>query len=85
MAPPEGAQAREVRGVPLTRHQEEFRIAVTDAVCRDKTGFHSALDKVLDKHLRTRMQKLALQIEKVKEIRRTAGTNAATLRGTATR
>lgn len=59
--------------------QEEFRIAVTDAVCRDKTGFHAALDKVLDKYLTTRMQELAPQIAKVKEIRRTADANAATL------
>lgn len=57
--------------------QEEFRIAVTDAVCRDKTGFHAALDTVLDKYLTTRMQELAPQIEKVKEIRRTAASNAA--------
>ncbi|MEC5193450.1 MULTISPECIES: hypothetical protein [unclassified Arthrobacter] len=59
--------------------QEEFKIAVTDAVCRDKTGFHAALDKVLDKYLTTRMQELAPQISKVKEIRRTADANAATL------
>ena len=57
--------------------QEEFRIAVTDAVCRDKTGFHAALDKVLDKYLTTRMQELAPEIEKVKEIRRVAAVNAA--------
>lgn len=59
--------------------QEEFRIAMTDAVCRDKTGFHAALDKVLDKYLTTRMQELAPQIAKVKEIRRTADANAAKL------
>jgi hypothetical protein len=59
--------------------QEEFRIAVTDAVCRDKTGFHAALDKALDKYLTTRMQELAPQIAKVKEIRRTADANTATL------
>lgn len=59
--------------------QEEFRIAVTDAVCRDKTGFHAALDKVLDKYLTTRMQELAPQVVKVKEIRRAAGANAAAL------
>ncbi|SDL47945.1 hypothetical protein SAMN04487916_109157 [Arthrobacter sp. ov407] len=65
--------------------QEEFRIAVTDAVCRDKTGFHAALDKVLDKYLTTRMQELAPQIAKVKEIRRTADANAAALGGTASK
>jgi len=65
--------------------QEEFRIAVTDAVCRDKTGFHAALDKVLDKYLTTRMQELAPQIAKVKEIRRTADANAATLGGAASK
>lgn len=59
--------------------QEEFRIAVTDAVCRDKVRFHAALDNVLDKYLTTRMQELAPQIEKVKEIRRTANANAAAL------
>jgi hypothetical protein len=63
--------------------QEEFRIAVTDAVCRDKTGFHAALDQVLDKYLTTRMQELAPQIEKVKEIRRTAAANAKALGATA--
>jgi hypothetical protein len=63
--------------------QEEFRIAVTDAVCRDKTGFHPALDKVLDKYPTTRMQELAPQIARVKEIRRTADANAATLSATA--
>ena len=65
--------------------QEEFRIAVTDAVCRDKTGFHTALDKVLDKYLTTRMQELAPQIAKVNEIRHTADANAATLGGTASK
>jgi hypothetical protein len=63
--------------------QEEFRIAVTDAVCRDKTGFHAALDNVLDKYLTTRMQELAPQIAKVKEIRRMADANVAALSGTA--
>ena len=65
--------------------QDEFRIAVTDAVCRDKTGFHAALDKVLDKYLTTRMQELAPEIATVKEIRRTAATNAATLGGPASK
>lgn len=59
--------------------QEEFKIAVTDAVCRDKTGFHAALDRVLDKYVTTRMQELAPQIEQVKEIRRTAAANATAL------
>jgi hypothetical protein len=59
--------------------QDEFKIAVTDAACRDKTGFHTALDKVLDKYLTTRMQELTPQIEKVKEIRRTAAANATAL------
>jgi hypothetical protein len=65
--------------------QEEFRIAVTDAVCRDKTGFHAALDKVLDKYLTTRMQELAPHIAEVKEIRRAAAANAATLGGPASK
>ncbi|MET3920306.1 hypothetical protein [Arthrobacter sp. UYEF20] len=59
--------------------QEEFKIAVTDAVCRDKTGFHAALDKILDKYLTTRMQQLAPEIEKVQGIRRNAAANAAAL------
>ena len=62
--------------------QEEFRIAVTDAVCRDQTGFHKSLDAVLDKYLTTRMQELAPQVEKVKEIRRMAAANAAALGST---
>ena len=65
--------------------QEEFRIAVTDAVCRDKTGFHAALDDVLDRYLTTRMQELAPQIAKVKEIRRMADANAAKLDATASK
>lgn len=65
--------------------QEEIRIAVTDAVCRDKTGFHAALDAVLDKYLTTRMQELAPEIEKVRAIRRTAAGNAAVLGAAATR
>ncbi|WP_427129235.1 hypothetical protein [Pseudarthrobacter sp. S9] len=68
-----------------TGGQEEFKIAVTDAVCRDKTGFQAVLDKVLDKYLTTRMQELAPQIEKVKEIRRAAGANAAALGVTASK
>lgn len=60
------------------RGQEEFRIAVTDAVCRDRTGFHPALDKILDRYL-TRMQQLAPEIEKVQEIRRNAAANASAL------
>ena len=75
--PQQAADAGSVAG-----GQEEFRIAVTDAVCRDKTGFHTALDKVLDKFLTTRMQELAPQIATVTEIRRTADANAATLGGT---
>jgi len=59
--------------------QEEFKIAVTDAVCRDQTGFHAALDKVLDKYLTTRMQELAPEIARVKEIRRTAAAIAEAL------
>ena len=65
--------------------QEEFRIAVTDAVCRDKTGFHTALDDVLDRYLTTRMQELAPQIAKVREIRRMADANAAKLDATASK
>jgi len=71
--------ARAVEAGRAAGGQEEFRIAVTDAVCRDQTGFHKALDAVLDKYLTTRMQELAPQIERVKEIRRAAAANAAAL------
>jgi hypothetical protein len=59
--------------------KEEFRIAVTDAGCRDKTGFHAALDNILDRYLTTRIKQIAPDIEKVKEIRRNAAANAAPL------
>ncbi|MDQ0616648.1 hypothetical protein [Arthrobacter globiformis] len=64
--------------------QEEFRIAVADAVCRDKTGFHATLDSILDKYLTTRMQQLAPEIERVKEIRRIAASNAGPILATTT-
>lgn len=73
-SPQQAADAGTAAGGP-----EEFKIAVTDAVCRDKTGFHAKLDNVLDKYLTTRMQELAPEIDKVKEIRRTAAANAAAL------
>ena len=57
--------------------QEEIRIAVTDAVCRDQTNFHSGVDGVLDKYVTTRMQELAPQIEQVTRIRKAAAANAA--------
>jgi hypothetical protein len=49
---------------------------VTDAVCRDQTGFHSSVDGILDKYITTRMQELAPQIEQVTQIRKTVAANA---------
>ncbi|MFE4545651.1 hypothetical protein [Arthrobacter sp. NPDC056727] len=63
--------------------QEEMRIAVTDAVCREKIGFHAAIDKVLDRYVTTRMRELAPQIEQVKQIRETAAANASAFTETA--
>lgn len=60
--------------------QEEIRIAITDAVCREKTSFHVNIDTVLDKYITTRMRELAPQIEQVNQIRETAAANAATLK-----
>lgn len=65
--------------------QEEIRIAVTDAVCREQTGFHTAIDKVLDRYVTTRMRELAPQIEQVTQIRKTAAANATTLTATTTK
>jgi hypothetical protein len=65
--------------------QEEFKIAVIDAGCRDRTGFHPALDNILDRYLTTRMQQLAPEIDKVKEIRRNAAANAAPILAAATK
>jgi hypothetical protein len=59
--------------------QEEIRIALTDAVCREKTSFHASIDTVLDKYITTRMRELAPQIEQVNQIRKTAAANAAKL------
>ena len=48
-----------------------------DRVVHPLVMLNLALDKVLDKYLTTRMQELAPEIEKVKEIRRVAAANAA--------
>lgn len=57
----------------------EFKIAVTDATCREQVGFHGQLDSVLDKYLTTRMQQLEPEIAKVTEIRKQAAARAAEL------
>ena len=59
--------------------QEEIRIALTDAVCRETTSFHAKIDSVLDKYVTTRMRELAPQIEQVNQIRKTAAANATAL------
>ncbi|MCU1515671.1 MAG: hypothetical protein JWQ75_392 [Pseudarthrobacter sp.] len=61
--------------------QNEFKIAVTDATCREQVGFHGQLDTLLDKYLTTRMQQLEPEIAKVTEIRRQAADRAAALAG----
>ena len=55
----------------------EFKIAVTDATCREQVNFHGQLDAVLDKYLTTRMQQLEPEIAKVTEIRKQAAATAA--------
>ncbi|MDQ0676772.1 hypothetical protein QFZ30_000154 [Arthrobacter pascens] len=57
----------------------EFKIAVTDATCREQVGFHGQLDALLDKYLTTRMQQLEPEITKVTEIRKQAASRAAEL------
>jgi hypothetical protein len=61
--------------------QNEFKIAVTDATCREQVNFHGQLDALLDKYLTTRMQQLEPEIAKVTEIRRQAADRAAELAG----
>lgn len=58
---------------------DEFKIAVTDATCREQVGFHGQLDALLDKYLTTRMQQLEPEIAKVTEIRKQAAARAAEL------
>ncbi|MBT2532689.1 hypothetical protein J7E83_11255 [Arthrobacter sp. ISL-48] len=55
----------------------EFKIAVTDATCREQVDFHGQLDSLLDKYLTTRMQQLEPEIAKVTEIRKQAAARAA--------
>lgn len=55
----------------------EFKIAVTDATCREQVNFHGQLDAVLDKYLTTRMQQLEPEIAEVTEIRKQAAAKAA--------
>ena len=59
--------------------QNEFKIAVTDATCREQVNFHGQLDALLDKYLTTRMQQLEPEITKVTEIRKQAAARIAEL------
>lgn len=59
--------------------QNEFKIAVTDATCREQVSFHGQLDALLDKYLTTRMQQLEPEITKVTEIRKQAAARIAGL------
>jgi hypothetical protein len=59
--------------------QDETKIAVADAVCRERVDLHERLDTVLDKYLTTRMRELRPDIEQVTEIREAAADRAAEL------
>ncbi|NOJ61789.1 hypothetical protein [Arthrobacter sp. 260] len=59
--------------------QNEIKIAVTDATCRDEIGLHDQLDQIFDRYLTTAMRELEPEIKKVTEIRRIAVENATEL------
>ncbi|MFE4081761.1 hypothetical protein [Paenarthrobacter sp. YIM B13468] len=61
--------------------QKELKIAVTDATCRESTGFDAKLNTVLDKYLTTRMQELDSEVAAVQQIRREASARAAAMMG----
>lgn len=56
--------------------QEEIKIAVTDAVCREETNLHARIDAVLDKYLTTEMQQMATEMAEVTEIKTQAAQRA---------
>jgi hypothetical protein len=59
--------------------QKELKIAVTDAGCRESTGFDAKITTVLDKYLTTRMKELETEVAAVKQIRRDASARATAL------
>lgn len=59
--------------------QEEIKIAVTDALCREETCLQARIDAVLDKYLTTEMQQMATELAEVKEIRTQAAQRAQDL------
>ncbi|MFJ5956934.1 hypothetical protein ACIQC5_13370 [Paenarthrobacter sp. NPDC092416] len=61
--------------------QKELKIAVTDATCRENTGFDAKLSAVLDKYLTTRMKELESEVAEVQKIRSDASARAAALLG----
>ncbi|MFF2841416.1 hypothetical protein [Paenarthrobacter sp. NPDC057981] len=61
--------------------QKELKIAVTDATCRQSTGFDEKITAVLDKYLTTRMKELEPEVEAVKRIRADASAKAKVLLG----
>lgn|GEM_PF-3008799 len=63
------------------RGQKELKIAVTDATCRESTGFDAKITTVLDKYLTTRMKELETEVAEVKKIRHDASERARLLLG----
>ncbi|MDI2034795.1 hypothetical protein [Paenarthrobacter nitroguajacolicus] len=61
--------------------QKELKIAVTDATCRESTGFDAKITTVLDKYLTTRMKELEAEVADVKQIRHEASERAQLLLG----
>ncbi|MEV7663382.1 hypothetical protein [Paenarthrobacter sp. NPDC089316] len=61
--------------------QKELKIAVTDATCRENTGFDAKITSVLDKYLTTRMKELEAEVADVKQIRHDASERAQLLLG----
>lgn len=56
--------------------QEEIKIAVTDAVCREETNLQTRIDAVFDKYLTTEMQQMATEMAEVTEIKTQAAQRA---------
>lgn len=47
--------------------EEEIRIAMTEAVCREQTNFRANIDIVLYKYVTTRMRELAEQVTRIRK------------------
>ncbi|MFJ7751066.1 hypothetical protein ACIQXM_14035 [Arthrobacter sp. NPDC097144] len=56
--------------------QEEIKIAVTDAVCREETNLQTRIDAVFDKYLTTEVQQMAPGMAEVTEIKTQAAQRA---------